>query len=78
MFLAGLIEGFYLGWDMAAPDNKGKISLLLAIFGGLLLFVGIFIMILLYKAIVEISKEESEAKKKEQSSAQISESDRVL
>ena len=77
MFIAGLIAGFYFRWDMSLPDNKGRISLLLTLVGGLLLFTGILIMIFLYKAVTAKDTKDEDAAKEDEDSAQIPESDRL-
>ncbi len=57
LFISGLIAGFSLKWDMSGEDNKARIALLLAIFGGILFLIGILITVFLYKLSVLPSSE---------------------
>ena len=49
LLISGLIAGFSLHWDMSGEDNRARIALLLAIFGGILFVIGIMITVILYR-----------------------------
>lgn len=55
-FIAGLISGFSVHFDMSAENNIGKISVLLIIVGLFMLIIGITIFVVLYKLVVNKDK----------------------
>ena len=48
LFVSGLLIGFDVKWDMTLENNYGKIALLMAFFGGMMLFMGIVAAVFLY------------------------------
>lgn len=66
LLIAGLISGFSMNWDLAGDDNKCRIALVMAIFGGIFFVVGVLIMVFIYKAMVMLGKEAAEEREREQ------------
>ncbi len=64
LFIAGLIGGFYFGWDFAAEDNKSAIALLMVIFGAVLFVLGVLVAVFLYK-VMTIQRKDTEKEKEE-------------